>query len=170
NHRTDEYGGSLTNRLRFLDEVVTALCDAIGADRVGVRLAPLTTLNGTVDDHPEETYVAAAKLLNQHDIAYLHIAEADWEDAPLMPQDFKRALRDVFSGAIIYAGKYTAERAEQAVQSGLADLIGFGRPFVANPDLPSRIQLGQPWAKHDPDTLFGGAGKGLIDYPTYSAA
>lgn len=170
NHRTDEYGGSLINRLRFLDEVVTALCDAIGADRVGVRLAPLTTLNGTVDDHPEETYVAAAKLLNQHDIAYLHIAEADWEDAPLMPQDFKRALRDVFSGAIIYAGKYTAERAEQAVQSGLADLIGFGRPFVANPDLPARIQLGQPWAKHDPDTLFGGAGKGLIDYPTYSAA
>ncbi|ENI4484517.1 alkene reductase [Vibrio fluvialis] len=170
NHRTDEYGGSLTNRLRFLDEVVTALCDAIGADRVGVRLAPLTTLNGTVDDHPEETYVAAAKLLNQHDIAYLHIAEADWEDAPLMPQDFKRALRDVFSGAIIYAGKYTAERAEQAVQSGLADLIGFGRPFVANPDLPARIQLGLPWAKHDPDTLFGGAGKGLIDYPTYSAA
>ncbi|MCG6413123.1 alkene reductase [Vibrio fluvialis] len=170
NHRTDEYGGSLINRLRFLDEVVTALCDAIGADRVGVPLAPLTTLNGTVDDHPEETYLAAAKLLNQHDIAYLHIAEADWEDAPLMPQDFKRALRDVFSGAIIYAGKYTAERAEQAVQSGLADLIGFGRPFVANPDLPARIQLGKPWAKHDPDTLFGGAGKGLIDYPTYSAA
>lgn len=169
NQRSDQYGGSLENRLRFLDEVVSALCEVMGADRVGVRLAPLTTLNGTVDDHPEQTYVAAAKLLNQHDIAYLHIAEADWEDAPLMPVDFKQALREVFSGAIIYAGKYDAERARQAIQSGVADLIAFGRPFVANPDLPQRIRHGQPWAAHNPDTLFGGAEHGLTDYPAYSA-
>lgn len=167
NNRTDEYGGSLANRLRFLDEVVATLVDALGADRVGVRLAPLTTLNGTVDADPETTYVAAAKVLNKHNIAYLHIAEADWEDAPDMPQDFKQQLRDAFSGCIIYAGKYTTERAKAALDSGVADLIAFGRPFVANPDLPARIANNQPWTTHDPDTLFGGAEKGLTDYPTY---
>lgn len=78
NGRTDQYGGSLENRLRFLDEVVGAMVEAIGAERVGVRLAPLTTLNGTVDANPEETYEAAAALLNKHDIVYLHIAEVDW--------------------------------------------------------------------------------------------
>jgi N-ethylmaleimide reductase len=168
NQRTDQYGGTLTNRLRFLDEVVTALCDAIGADRVGVRLAPLTTLNGTVDANPHQTYVAAAQLLNQHKIAYLHIAEADWDDAPLMPIDFKNALREAYSGVIIYAGQYDATRAVDTLTSGVADLIGFGRPFVANPDLPSRIAKGQPWAKHNPDTLFGGAEQGLTDYPPYT--
>lgn len=167
NNRSDEYGGSLENRLRFLDEVVAALVEALGADRVGVRLAPLTTLNGTVDADPETTYVAAAKVLNKHNIAYLHIAEADWEDAPNMPQDFKQQLRDAFSGCIIYAGKYTAERAQAALASGVADLIAFGRPFVANPDLPARIANNQPWATHDPDTLFGGSERGLTDYPTY---
>ncbi len=167
NARTDSYGGSLSNRLRFLDEVVASLCDAIGADRVGVRLAPLTTLNGTVDDNPQETYVAAARLLNQHDIAYMHIAEADWEDAPQMALSFKQALRDEFSGAIIYAGKYNPQRAVRALEAGVADLIGFGRPFIANPDLVQRIKHGYPWAAHDPDTLFGGAEKGLTDYPVY---
>ncbi len=169
NARTDQYGGSLENRLRFLDEVVSALCEAIGADRVGVRLAPLTTLNGTVDANPEETYAAAAALLNTHNIAYMHIAEADWEDAPLMPLSFKQELRAAFSGKIIYAGKYDAERAVKALESGVADLIAFGRPFIANPDLPARIKNGQPWTLHDPDTLFGGREKGLTDYPTYSA-
>lgn len=167
NARVDEYGGCLENRLRFLDEVVSALVNALGADRVGVRLAPLTTLNGTVDAAPETTYVAAARLLNKHNIAYLHIAEADWEDAPNMPFAFKQALREAFSGCIIYAGKYTPERAEETLESGIADLIAFGRPFIANPDLPSRIANNQPWAKHDPDTLFGGGAEGLIDYPSF---
>ncbi len=168
NHRSDSYGGSLENRLRFLDQVVSTLCDAIGAERVGVRLAPLTTLNGTVDANPHQTYVAAAQVLDQHHIAYMHIAEADWEDAPLMPVDFKQDLRAAFTGVIIYAGKYDAVKAQQAIESGVADMIGFGRPFVANPDLPSRIRHGQPWAAHDANTLFGGAEQGLTDYPTYS--
>ncbi|WP_165313921.1 alkene reductase [Vibrio ziniensis] len=168
NSRTDMYGGSLENRLRFLDEVVETLCDAIGADRVGVRLAPLTTLNGTVDANPEETYVAAAKVLNKYGIAYLHIAEADWDDAPLMPMTFKQALREAFAGTLIYAGKYNVDKAVQALSSGVADMIGFGRPFVSNPDLPERIKNGQPWATHDANTLFGGAEKGLTDYPTFT--
>jgi N-ethylmaleimide reductase len=167
NNRTDEYGGSLENRLRFLDEVVTALSDAIGKERVGVRLAPLTTLNGTVDANPIETYIAAAKLLNEKQIGYLHIAEVDWDDAPDTPLSFKKALRDAFKGVLIYAGRYNGEKAAQAIDDGLADMIGFGRPFVANPDLPDRIKHGYPMADHNPDTLFGGGEAGLIDYPNY---
>ncbi|MFA0082870.1 alkene reductase [Vibrio breoganii] len=168
NNRTDEYGGSLENRLRFLDEVVTTLVDAIGANRVGVRLAPLTTLNGTVDANPEHTYTEAAKLLNSHNIAYLHIAEVDWDDAPDTPKAFKLALREAFKNTLIYAGRYKADTGAKAVEEGLADMIGFGRPFVANPDLPERIQIGAPLAQHDPNTLFGGGEKGLTDYPTFS--
>ncbi|WP_221076343.1 alkene reductase [Agarivorans aestuarii] len=169
NQRSDKYGGSLTNRLRFLDEVVAAMVDAIGAERVGVRLAPLTTLNGTVDAKPEETYTAAAALLNKHNIVYLHIAEVDWDDAPETPKAFKQALRDAFKGVLIYAGRYKADSAQQAIEEGLADMIGFGRPFVANPDLPARLQHGYPLAEHDPNSLFGGGEKGLTDYPSYKA-
>ncbi|GAA5215785.1 alkene reductase [Corallincola platygyrae] len=167
NQRTDQYGGSLENRLRFLDEVVAAMVGAIGADRVGVRLAPLTTLNGTVDANPIETYTAAAALLNKHKIVYLHIAEADWDDAPEMAKSFKQGLRDAYQGVLIYAGKYSTERAQDAIASGLADMVAFGRPFVANPDLPERIKQGYPWTEHDPATLFGGGEKGLTDYPEY---
>lgn len=166
NNRTDQYGGNLENRLRFLDEVVAAMVEAIGCERVGVRLAPLTTLNGTVDAHPEQTYTAAAKLLDQHNIVYLHIAEVDWDDAPETPESFKQALRSAFSNTLIYAGRYNPQSAQQAIEQGLADMIGFGRPFVANPDLPERIRTGAEWAKHDPNTLFGGDEKGLTDYPT----
>ncbi|WP_144210556.1 alkene reductase [Shewanella donghaensis] len=169
NDRTDEYGGCLENRLRFLDEVVTAMVDAIGADRIGVRLAPLTTLNGTVDANPIDTYTAAAALLNKHQIVYLHIAEVDWDDAPDTPVSFKRAMRNAFQGVLIYAGRYNADKAEHAINDGLADMIGFGRPFVANPDLPERMRNGYPLAEHDPNTLFGGTEKGLTDYPIYQA-
>ncbi len=140
NTRADAYGGSLENRLRFLREVAQALIAGSGdALRVGVRLAPLTTLNGCVDDDPETTYLAAADLLADLGIGYIHIAEADWDDAPLMPVEFKRKLRDAFPGVLIYAGKYTAERARAAIGAGWADLVAFGRPFVANPDLPKRF-------------------------------
>ncbi|MGS0729390.1 oxidoreductase, partial [Shewanella sp. 0m-11] len=168
NNRTDEYGGSIANRLRFLDEVVAAMVDAIGSDKVGVRLAPFTSLNGTVDASPEETYTAAAALLNKHRIAYLHLAEVDWDDAPETPESFKHAVRAAFDGILIYAGKYDADKAAQTIADGLADMIGFGRPFVANPDLPNRIKHGYPLAAHDPATLFGGAEKGLTDYTEYN--
>ncbi|MCL1065787.1 alkene reductase [Shewanella olleyana] len=167
NNRTDEYGGSIENRLRFLSEVVAAMVDAIGADKVGVRLAPFTSLNGTVDATPVATYTAAAALLNTHNIVYLHIAEVDWEDAPETPAGFKEAVREAYKGVLIYAGKYDADKAEQVIEAGLADMIGFGRPFVANPDLPNRIKHGYPLAAHDPATLFGGAEKGLTDYSDY---
>lgn len=169
NNRTDEYGGSIENRLRFLGEVVEAMTQAIGTKRVGVRLAPFTSLNGTVDSTPVDTYTAAAALLEKLNVVYIHIAEVDWDDAPDTPHDFKTAVREAYKGTLIYAGRYNAEKAQHAIESGLADMIGFGRPFVANPDLPSRIKHGYPLAEHDPATLFGGNEKGLVDYPAYHA-
>lgn len=165
NHRTDKYGGPLESRLRFLKEVATAVADAIGAEKVGVRQAPLTTLMGAMDDHPEETYIAAAQVLNEIGIAYIHIAEADWDNAPVMPIEFKEAYRNTFKGTLIYSGKYTAERAEEALHEGWADLIGFGRPFIANPDLPYRLQNGLPFNEPKPEKFFGGGAEGYTDYP-----
>ncbi len=170
NMRTDGYGGSLSNRLRFLREVAEAVIKAVGAERVGVRLAPLTTLQGAVDDTPQATYLGAARLLDDLGIAYIHIAEADWEDAPDMPAAFKEALRLIYRGTMIYAGKYTLERAEIALRHGWADLIGFGRPFVANPDLPERLRQGWPLAVPDGSRFFGGSAAGYTDYPAYAAA
>lgn len=167
NLRTDEYGGSLTNRLRFLKEVATAVAAAIGKERVGVRQAPLTTLMGAQDDNPEETYIAAAKMLNEIGVAYIHIAEADWDDAPVMPVAFKEAYRKAFTGTLIYAGKYTRERAEEALTNGWADLIAFGRPFIANPDLPYKLAHHLPLNTPDSSTFFGGTGEGYTDYPVY---
>ena len=160
----DEDGGTLQNRIRFLKEVVRAVCEEIGADKVGVRLAPLTTLNGTVDDNPEETYLAIASMLNSFKIGYMHIAEADWDDAPQMPISFKQSIRGAFNGILIYAGKYDKARAESALSEGWADMIGFGRPFVANPDLPHRLANDLPLNEHKPDTLFGGDERGYTDY------
>ncbi|MDL5037781.1 alkene reductase [Comamonas resistens] len=166
NNRTDEYGGVLANRLRFLGEVTHALVEGTGdAGRVGIRLAPLTTLNGCEDADPETTYLGAAKLLADIGVGYIHIAEADWEQAPHMPVEFKQRLRESFPGTMIYAGAYTAERAREAVAQGWADLVGFGRPFVANPDLPERLRIGAPLALHERETLFGGGERGLTDYP-----
>ena len=169
NQRTDEYGGSLQNRLRFLKEVAQAVADAIGKEKLGIRLAPLTTLMGSKDDTPEATYLAAASVLNDIGIAYIHIAEADWEDAPVMPAAFKEALRQVFRGAMIYSGKYTVERAEEALANGWADLIGFGRPFIANPDLPYRLQNHLPLNQPVREQFFGGGKAGYLDYPTVDA-
>lgn len=165
NTRTDTYGGSLPNRLRFLREVAEAVAAVTGPDRLGVRLAPLTTLQGTVDDTPQATYLGAAKVLDNLGVAYIHIAEADWEDAPDMPAAFKEALRLIYRGSLIYAGKYTMERAETALRNGWADLIGFGRLFIANPDLPERLR--RQWPLNAPDTsrFFGGSAAGYTDYP-----
>lgn len=170
NLRDDVYGGSLENRLRFLREVTTAVADAIGPDKVGVRQAPLTTLMGAMDDNPQETYIRAARILDDIGIAYIHVAEADWDNAPEMSVEFKQAYREAFSGTLIYSGKYSAERAEQALQNGWADLIGFGRPFIANPDLPYRLRHGLPLNEPLREKFFGGGAQGYTDYPVWDAS
>ncbi|WLI78199.1 alkene reductase [Kosakonia sp. H02] len=169
NLRDDQYGGALQNRLRFMKEVVGAVSAAIGKERVGIRLAPLTTLMGSRDDTPEATYLAAASVLNEIGIAYIHIAEADWDDAPVMPAAFKEALRIIFHGTLIYSGKYTPERAEEALAKGWADLIGFGRPFIANPDLPHRLANNLPLNEPVREKFFGGGAEGYLDYPALQA-
>ncbi|MNI29608.1 N-ethylmaleimide reductase [compost metagenome] len=175
NQRTDEYGGSLQNRLRFLREVVQAVSAVVGPDRLGVRFAPLFTSTeedrvyiGFVEDDPHQTYIEAIKVLEQEGIAYLSIAEADWANAPDLPEAFRREVRSTFSGRIIYAGLYTAERAARVIESGLADLVAFGRPFIANPDLPERIANGWPLNALNVAGMYGGGEQGFTDYPRYN--
>lgn len=170
NLRGDAYGGSLHNRLRFLREVAQAVTDVVGPGRIGVRLAPLTTLQGAVDDTPQATYLAAAHALAQIGVGYIHIAEADWEDAPAMPAAFKEALRAIYPGTLIYSGNYNKARAEGALARGWADLIGFGRSFIGNPDLPYRLRHDLPLNPGIRAKYFGGGAAGYTDYPAHQPA
>ena len=174
NQRDDEYGSSLQNRLRFLREVTQAVAAVVGKDRLGVRFAPLFASTdearvylGLVEENPHETYVEAVKVLEEVGIAYLSLAEADWENAPELPESFRSAVREVFSGRILYAGKSTAERGKRVLEAGWGDLVAFGRPFIANPDLPKRIANGWPLNPVDPASMYGGTAVGYTDYPTY---
>ncbi|GIC77971.1 alkene reductase [Moritella sp. F3] len=168
NKRTDQYGGTSSNRIRFLLEVVDAVIAAIGADKVGVRLAPFITFKDMNCPEIVPTILQAAKELQARDIAYMHLSEADWDDAPEIPESFRIELRNIFTNTIIVAGSYTQARAEEVLTKGYADLIAFGRPFVSNPDLVSRLQHSYALADLDGATLFGGNGAGYIDYPTYT--
>ncbi|UXI02877.1 alkene reductase [Photobacterium sp. TY1-4] len=168
NVRDDAYGGSRENRIRFLLEVVDAVIDAVGADKVGVRLAPFVTFKDMDCPDIVPTILESARHLQARNVAYLHLSEADWDDAPTIPLSFRQALRAVFTNTIIVAGRYDTERAEHILTQGLADLVAFGRPFVANPDLVSRLKHLYPLAELDPTTLFGGTEKGYSDYPVYS--
>ena len=176
NQRDDDYGGSLHNRLRFLREIVEAVCKVVGPARLGVRFSPLFSGTdqdrvyiGLVEEDPHHTYIEAIKVLEASGIAYVSIAEADWDNAPVLPDTFREAVRSTFSGRIIYAGRYTAERGAALVDAGLADLIAFGRPFIANPDLPQRIFNGWPLNPLREEGMYGGGEAGYIDYPTYRA-
>lgn len=168
NHRTDAYGGDISNRVRFLDEVVTSVSREVGPQRTGIRLSPFITQRNMQDDEIEETILASARRLDQLGIAYIHLAEADWDDAPVIPYAFRHQLRQAFKGKVIVAGKYSKDRAQAMLESGLADLIAFGRPFVANPDLPDRLRDDLPLTEFDPATLFGGSEAGYTDYENYS--
>ena len=174
NDRTDKYGGSLENRLRFLKEITQAVAEVMGADKVGVRFAPLFESTdevrvylGLVESDPHATYIAAIKTLNDIGIAYLSLAEADWDNAPDLPEGFYKAVRNTFDGVVMYAGKYTPEKALKILTEGNGDIFGFGRPFIANPDLPERIK--NQWSLNDvdPTSMYGGTDKGYTDYPAY---
>lgn len=165
NHRTDRYGGSAENRMRFLLEVVDAVAGVMGADRTGIRLSPFITQRGMDDPGAPEAILAVAAELDRRRIAFLHIAEADWDDAPNTPDSFRRALRQAFCGSLIVAGGYTRQNAEAILTTGLADAVAFGRPFIANPDLPRRLRAGLPLASPDTATLFGGGAEGYVTYP-----
>lgn len=167
NLRTDAYGGSRANRLRFLREVVEAVVDEVGAERTAIRLAPFLTARGMNCPDILPTMLEAAEFLQQRGIAYLHLVEADWDDAPQFDEAFRQAIRARFSRPIVVAGNYDKARAEWVLACGYADLVAFGRPFVANPDLPRRLAEDLPLADLDPATLFGGGELGYSDYPAF---
>lgn len=171
NHRTDAYGGTMDNRTRFAREVAAAVASEAGAERTGMRLAPFITQRNMHCPEIIPTMLHLARQLDTLGLAYIHLAEADWDDAPSIPDDFRQALRNAYSGRVIVAGKYTPERAQQILSSGMADLVAFGRPFIANPDLPARYAAGLPLAAFDPATLFGGSEQGYSDYgPAHTTA
>ena len=167
NHRDDDYGGSPENRIRFMRESVARVADAIGAGRTAIRLSPNGETQGADDSNPESVFVPAAKALNDLGIAFLELREQGPEgtfgktDVPkLSPK-----IREVFTGPLILNQDYTAEQAEADMASGVADRIAFGRPFIANPDLPERLRTGAEWAKDDAKTWYTPGPEGYTDYP-----
>ncbi len=168
NQRDDAYGGAIENRIRFLVEVVTAVAGEIGAERTGLRLSPFNRFNDISDSDPEPLFAAALDALNPLGLAYLHFVEA-MPGAPLAP-DEQAALKRLIArwdGVYLANGGYDAETGETAVKNG-ADAVAYGRPFIANPDLPRRFQLGAVLNEGDQATFYGGGAEGYIDYPFLS--
>jgi len=170
NVRIDNYGGVIENRCRFLLEVVAGAVAAIGKERVGIRLSPY----GVASDMPpypeiDGTYKYLAEQLQRLEILYIHIADHSGMGAPEVPITIKQAIRQKFHGSIILSGGYTKERAENELRGGLADLIGFGRPFINNPDLVERFAKGWPLSTElDVNTFYTPGAKGYTDYPLHT--
>ncbi len=175
NLRTDEYGASIPNRVRFLVEVTEAMAAACGADRVGVRLSPYGIANGSGEDDPFPLYRHAIESLVPLGIAYLHLIEPRTSgtgktDAVRHDQPSAAGLyRDCWPGVLIAAGGFDPVGAAQIVASGRADAVAFGRHFIANPDLPRRIQIGAALNPYHRPTFYGGGAAGYTDYPTLAA-
>jgi N-ethylmaleimide reductase len=172
NKRTDEYGGSIENRARLLLEVVEAVSQVWEPDRVGVRLSPLGALNDISDDDPEATFGTIAARLSDYRLAYLHVVNPALAAVERRTEPDSRALRMVdlmrgkYRGKLIMAGGFDQESAESWLQQGKADLIAFGRKFLANPDLPERFRLRAPLNADDRFSYYGGGAKGYTDYPS----
>ena len=164
NKRTDEYGGTIENRVRLVIEVVQAVCEVWDSGHVGIRLSPTGTFNTMSDSDPQALYQYLVEQLNVFNLAYIHVVE---RFADSDPGDFDfQALRQTFNGAYIGNGGYTAELAEQSLAANNSDFIAFGVPFIANPDLPKRFEQGAELNEVDPDTFYGGDAKGYTDYPS----
>jgi N-ethylmaleimide reductase len=171
NKRTDRYGGSIENRARFLIEATEAAAKAIGADRVGVRLSPLSPFNDIADSNPGPLFTYAVEQLSNLGVAYIHVIEGETQGSRAPEGGFDLAvLRKAFKGAYIGNNNYDPALAAERVASGAVDLVAFGRPFIANPDLVERIRAGQPLSTPNKDTFYGGAEAGYTDYPRYEEA
>lgn len=170
NQRTDDYGGSVENRARFLLEVVDAVAGAIGSHRVGVRLNPC--LDGpagiVLDDEARDTYDYAIRALDTRNLAFLHLAALMFTpglDSPDRTIEMGRRYRPLYSGSLIINAAMTRETAEAALAEGVADYVAFGKSFVANPDLVERFRDDLPLADLDPANLYTGGFSGYLDYP-----
>jgi len=171
NVRIDNYGGSIENRCRFVLEVVAAVAEAIGKYKTGIRLSPY----GVASDMPhypeiDATYNYLSEQLNKLDIAYIHQVDHSAMGAPEVPNELKKLIRKKFKNTIILSGGYEVKRAEADIQSGLGDLIAFGRPFINNPDLTERMQNNWPLSEAlNMDQFYTADEKGYTDYPAYKA-
>jgi N-ethylmaleimide reductase len=166
NQRTDAYGGSIPNRLRFLQEVTEAVVAAWSADRVGVRLSPTNPYNDMKDSNPVATFSAAAELLNHYGLAYLHILEALPGHMLAGEGEFVTPhLRKIFNGPLMVNGGYGRETGAAAIAQGNADLVAYGVPFIANPDLPERFRQNAPLNPPDVNTFYAHGPEGYTDYP-----
>jgi N-ethylmaleimide reductase len=169
NVRKDNYGGSIENRCRFVIEVVTAVAAAIGKENTGIRLSPY----GVASDMPhypqiDATYDYLSTQLNDIGIAYIHIVDHSAIGAPIVPVEIKELIGKNFTNGIILCGGYDKEKAEADLNSGLADLIAFGKPFINNPDLVARLTNNWPLSKDlDMDFFYTADYKGYTDYPVY---
>ena len=168
NRRTDGYGGNIENRSRFLREVVEAVSAAVGAERTGVRISPQNTQSDIADSDPQTLFNCVAEQLSGKGLAYLHIIEGDTSGIPVAPFDYKN-LKRLFGGLVIANNGFDKSRANNAIADGRADLIAFGKPFIANPDLVIRLFLDAPLIPVNRETLYGGSDQGYTDYPILRA-
>jgi N-ethylmaleimide reductase len=169
NTRKHNYGGSIENRCRFVLEVVTDVAAAIGKNKTGIRISPFGVA-GDMPYYPEidETYDYLSKQLNKIGIAYIHIVDHSAMGAPAVPLEIKKRIRNNFKNSIILCGGYDKERAEADLESGIADLIAFGRPFINNPDLVERMTNNWPLSETlNMDQFYTADEKGYTDYPFY---
>jgi len=165
NHRTDQYGGSIENRSKFLLEVVDAVAAAIGKERTGIRLSPVTPFGDIADSNPRALFEYVAEQLNARGILYIHVIEGTTGNrAEYLPFDYSK-LREIFTGTYIANNGYDLAMAEAALEANAADLICFGRPFISNPDLVERYRTGAALNPLDQATMYGGGAGGYIDYP-----
>ncbi len=173
NKRTDNYGGSLENRARFLLDLVQATVSVWGGERVGVRISPSGEYGSMSDSNPDVTFGYAVEQMNRFGLAYLHVVEPRIKGIELIHEGQEpiavKHLRSIFKGPIIAAGGFTGESAETVLASGDADLVAFGRAFISNPDLPERLKRDLPLADYDRETFYGGDERGYTDYPAYAA-
>jgi N-ethylmaleimide reductase len=170
NQRTDQYGGSIENRARLLLEVTEAVTSVWGADRVGVRLSPSGTFNSMYDSNPEPLFSYVVNSLDRFGLAYLHIVEPRVDGNITLDRStgFPASyFRPIFHSTIITAGGYDRESGNEVLAAGDADLVAYGRLFIANPDLPKRFALNAPLNTPDRSTFYGGDQRGYTDYPTF---
>ncbi|MEW5770126.1 MAG: alkene reductase [Pseudomonadota bacterium] len=171
NRRTDAYGGSVDKRARLLLEVVEAVCGVWGAARVGVRLSPVQPFNGMFDSDPKGTFTRVVELLGRFPLAYLHLTEMG-KDAPgaAGPYFDPLTLREVWKGVLMTNAGYDKASANAVLAAGRADMVSFGVPYLANPDLEARFRADAPLNAPDPATFYGGGEKGYTDYPFMAGA
>lgn len=168
NNRTDEYGGSVENRSRFLLEAIDAAITAIGADKVAIRLTPYGGLHELPHyDEIDETYEYLAKELSARKIAYIHIMDQKSRGSFALPEDFMRNFRSWYDGVIILAGGMNKEKSQRLVNEGIIDIAAFGEDFIANPDLVERLKNDWPMTSPKREFHYGLTMEGYIDWETY---